>query len=322
MSTEPPPPVAAPGPPEFGLAGRVDRWVRRVLLALGDYTRRVWDSSGEDGIFFLAGGIAFNILLAVVPFVALLIAGLTFVLGLSPDASLSEVIALVDRFLPPHVESAQAPLHTLIGDLVSARGSLGFWGAVTYIWFSTRLFGSLRTVLADIFDIETDRGILSGKWFDVRITVYSTALLLAWIALSLYLAVARSRGLNLAMALGLRVDVMGQLEYAIGRAVAFAFVVAIFFSLYKVLPNRKIRWRQALVGAIASSVLLEVARNLWTSYTRSFDPGSVYTGTLYALVSVVFWVYYAALIFILGGEVAQAHELRRVRRLQRARFDA
>jgi membrane protein len=240
---------------------------------------------------------------------------------LSEDASIAEVVALVDRFLPPHAATAETPVHRIIADVVAARDSLGVYGALLYVWFSTRLFGSLRTVLADIFDIETDRSILSGKWFDVRITVYSTILLLAWVALSLYLAVARSRGLGILADAGVQAEVMGQVEYAAGRAIAFGFVVAILFSLYKVLPNRRIRWRQALVGAVSSAVLLEVARNLWTAYTKSFDPGSVYSGTLYALVSVVFWVYYAALMFILGGEVAQAHELRRVRRLQRARFD-
>jgi membrane protein len=35
---------------------------------------------------------------------------------------------------------------------------------------------------------------------------------------------------------------------------------------------------------------------------------------------VVVWLYYAALIFILGGEVGQVYELRRVRRLQREVF--
>ncbi|MCC6318711.1 MAG: YihY/virulence factor BrkB family protein [Gemmatimonadaceae bacterium] len=316
-------PVDAPSPRTRAhtVVTRARRAIVAFAAALGDYVRRVWLSSGEDRIFFLAGGIAFNLMLAAVPFVLLLIAGLTVVLGLSTDASVSEVIALADRFLPPHLESANAPLHRFITDVVASRRSIGAWGLVVYIWASTRLFGSLRTVLADIFDIETERGVLIGKWFDVRITVYSSILLLVWIALSLYLAVARTRGLNALMAVGLRQDVMGAVEYAIGRAIAFAFVVLIFFSLYKVLPNRKIRWRQAMVGALSSAVLLELARNAWTAVTRSFDPGSVYTGTLYALISVVFWVYYASMIFVLGGEVAQAQELRRVRRLQRARFD-
>jgi membrane protein len=319
-----PAPLESPrsGSPGIDWLERGRRLAVAVGAALTDYGRRVWVSSGEDRIFFLAGGIAFNLMLAAVPFVLLLISGLTYVLGLSADASVSEVIALADRFLPPHAETAEAPLHRLIGDVVASRGSLGIYGALVYVWASTRLFGSLRTVLADIFDIETDRGILSGKWFDVRITVYSSILLLAWIALSLDLAVARTRGLNLLMAVGLRQDVMGAVEYAVGRAIAFVFVILIFFSLYKVLPNRKIRWRQAMVGALTSATLLELARNAWTAYTRSFDPGSVYTGTLYAIVSIVFWVYYAALIFVIGGEVAQAQELRRVRRMQRARFDA
>jgi membrane protein len=43
----------------------------------------------------------------------------------------------------------------------------------------------------------------------------------------------------------------------------------------------------------------------------------MYRGTLTAIVFVVVWCYYAALIFILGGEVGQVFELRRVRKLQR-----
>jgi membrane protein len=52
-------------------------------------------------------------------------------------------------------------------------------------------------------------------------------------------------------------------------------------------------------------------------YTQTFNPASLYTGTLTAIVVVVVWCYYAALIFILGGEVGQVFQLRRVRRLQR-----
>lgn len=320
---------ASPGneaPRHSSFSGLRDRvlglWprVQRFADAVADYARRVWVSSGEDNVFFLAGGIAFNILLASVPFVLLCITGLTYLLNLSPDASVNEVLALMDRFLPPHRETPDAPVHRIISDILGARGTIGIYGTLGYIWLSTRLFGSLRTVLANIFDIESDRGIIAGKWFDARITIYSSTLFVAYVALTLYLAVARSRGLNLLMALGLRDNVMGLVEYAIGRVLAFSVVVLILFSLYKFLPNRRIRWRQALIGAVSSAILLEIARNLWTAYTRSFNPGSVYTGTLYALVSIVFWVYYAALIFVIGGEIAQASHLRRVRRMQRTQF--
>jgi membrane protein len=38
------------------------------------------------------------------------------------------------------------------------------------------------------------------------------------------------------------------------------------------------------------------------------------------MVVVVFWTYYAALVFILGGEVGQVYELRRTRKRQREVF--
>lgn len=288
---------------------------------LRDYAKRVWVNSGEDDIFFLASGIAFNILLAAVPFVLLVISGVTYALGLTPDASLARVSILLDRFLPPHPETTETGVHRLIGDIIGARQQLGIYSALTFIWFSTRLFGSLRTVLAEIFDIQTPRGVVDGKLFDVKMTVYSTALLVSYLVINVYVAVATTRGQSFLAEVGLRQDVMGELGYIIGRLIAFLFLVATFFALYKYLPNRRIRVQQALVGSLTTAFLFEAARNLWTAYTTSFDPGSFYTGTIYALISLVFWVYYSALIFIIGGEVAQAHELRRVRRLQRETFE-
>jgi len=314
-SPAPPPTLGAP--PRATLHASPAVVVGRIWDAFSDYVRRVWVNSSEDDIFFLAGGIAFNILLAALPFVLLVITGLVYALSLTPDASVVEVRALINRFIPPHTAATEEALTRILTDVIASRGALGIWGAMTFVWFSTRLFGSLRTVLAEIFDIETSRGIISGKWFDVQITVYATILLVVYFALSTYLALASSRGVSLLVDVGLREDVMGQVEYYVGRLIALALMVATFFALYKYLPNRRIRWQQALVGAISSGILLEIARNLWVVVTRSFDPGSLYTGTLYVIVSLVFWVYYAALLFIIGGEVSQAHELRRVRRLQR-----
>jgi membrane protein len=75
-----------------------------------------------------------------------------------------------------------------------------------------------------------------------------------------------------------------------------------------------------MIAATFCSVMFEIARNLFTAYVQNFNPGSLYTGTLTAIVVAVVWVYYASVIFILGGEVGQVAELRRVRRMQREVF--
>lgn len=293
----------------------------RVAWTLRDYAKRVWDNSGEDNIFFLAGGIAFNTILAAVPFFLLLVAGLGYLLDQSAEVSIHEVSALVDRLLPPGIKPGPLAIQTILTDIISARGSIGLYSAILFVWFSTRLFGSLRSVLGEVFDIETGRGIIDGKLFDIKVTVASSVLLVAYTALSAYLAFATSRSVAALGELGVRDDVMGSLEYSIGRALAFLFIVLMFFGLYKVLPSRRIRWQTALLAALFTSTLFEVARNLFTAYVQSFNPGSIYTGTLTAAVVIIIWIYYAAMLFVLGGEVAQVYELRRVRRHQREVFE-
>src|SRR5829696_5542350 len=84
---------------------------RPFYISLGwtvrDYAKRVWDNSGEDNVLFLAGGVTFNLILAALPFILLLAAGLTFLLpylvrGAASADSLETVAGFIDRLLPEH----------------------------------------------------------------------------------------------------------------------------------------------------------------------------------------------------------------------------
>jgi len=159
------------------------------------------------------------------------------------------------------------------------------------------------------------------KIFDLKITVLASLLFAANTVLSAYLTLATTRGVSALSRLGIAKDVMGTLEFYVGWTLAFAVLVLMFFSLYKFLPVRRVRWQAALLGAAFASTMFELAKYGFTAFLESFNPGSLYTGTLYVIVIMVTWVYYAAVIFILGGEVGQVYELRRVRRLQRETFE-
>ncbi|HET7632228.1 MAG TPA: YihY/virulence factor BrkB family protein [Gemmatimonadaceae bacterium] len=290
------------------------RWAAR------DYVARLWDNARDNNILFLASGIAFDVLLASVPFVITLVSGVSYVLGLSTATSSAEVTALLDRMLPPQSAALRLPVHRIVDDALNANHSVGLWSFLIFILLSTRLFASLRTVLADVFDIDTTRGLIGGKLFDVKMTLLATVLFGANTILSAYLAVARVRGIDLLGQLGLRQDVMGSLEYTLGRIVAFLFLALMFFAIYRYLPARRVRWQTAAVASTFTSVLFEVARQLFSILVRHYNPGSAYTGALAAIIVVVVWVYYSAIVFILGGEVGQVFELRRTRRRQREVF--
>lgn len=297
---------------------------RSALVTLGwtlrDYAKRVWDNSGEDNALFLAGGIAFNLILAALPFVLLLGTGLTYLVQVTHIGGINstdEVRQFIDSLLPAHDGSGGSPYDKILDDLLRTRRSVGIASAIGFIWFSTRLFGSLRTVLASVFDIETERSIVAGKIFDVKITVLSTLLFVASVTITTYVQLAVSSGSSLLQNLGLEQAVMNSVVAWLLQVLAVLFIVLMFFAIYWYLPIRRVRARAAFVGALFTSVCFELARTAFAYYTRTFNPASMYTGALTAIIIVVVWFYYAALIFILGGEVGQVFELRRVRKLQR-----
>jgi len=245
-----------------------------------------------------------------VPFVLLLMAGLSFLLGSEPAEAAATVTALIERLLPNDAPSASELLRTIMSDVLATRGAVTVYSAIGFAWFSTRLFGSLRSVLALIFD-GSDRGIVAGKLFDFAATIVATLIVAVYVVFSAYLDLATTRGLAFLREVGLREDAMSGLAYVTGRLLAVSVVLALFYALYRSLPRRRPTVTVSLVGAASATVLFELARNAFALVLRHMDPGSLYTGTIAAIVAVVFWTYYSAFLFLIGGEVAQAYDLRR-----------
>lgn len=292
------------------------RWAAR------DYLARMWDNAYEDNVFFLASGISFDVLLASVPFAITMVSGVTFLLNLSPATSTAQITDVIDRMLPPHSDALGLPVHRIIDAALHSHHSLGIWSALIFIFLSTRLFASLRAVLGEIFDVESNRGLVAGKLFDVKMTLLATLLFCANTIISAYLSVAQSQGIAFLQRIGLGPEAMGSIEYFVQRGVAFVFLLFMFFAIYRYVPARRVPWKAALVASLFTSLLFEVAKQLFSLFVRQFDTASVYTGAFAAIVIVVVWVYYSAIVFILGGEVGQVYELRRTRRRQREVFTA
>jgi membrane protein len=283
--------------------------------AVADYLRRIWHHSADDDLLFLASGVAFGILLAALPFALLVMSGLATLLNETPERTALSVHQLLDTLLPRHADAAEQSVHALVDGILKTRSALGIWGAIGYFWFTARLFGALRSALSQVLDFGTQRGVVAGKLHDFRLTVVATVLITCYLALTAYVAIATSRGVQFLVNLGLRSEVMSGLDYAFGRLLAFILIVALIFLLYRFIPVRGIPTRAALVGALTASIMFELTRLAYARLTDFLSPATIYTGTLYTIVSVVFWVYYVAIIFLLGGEVARVYEIRNANRV-------
>lgn len=292
--------------------------LRRTFRDIGDFSARVYHKSGNDDIFFLAGGIAFNFLLAAIPFLLLLIAAIGYFLQgavADPQATVEGYISEILPLSPAVVEFTR----TMVGEVVGERNRFGLLGVLLLIWVSTRLIGSLRSALRSVFDIREDRGIVAGKIFDAKMVVIAGTLFVANTAITIALEAAQTYGIEL-LGLADRGE-LRTMQAVYAQAIAYAFIFLMFVLIYRYLPARRIPWRIALVAASFTGVVFELLKAVFAWYVANIANYTSAYGTLATFVVLVFWIYYSAVVFVVGGEVGQVYELHRIRRRQRELLD-
>jgi len=295
------------------------RWERLSSArdAFLDFVRGVYKKADADNIAFLAGAIAFNILVAAAPLIlaALGIAGT--ILRLQQTDPTETLLRYIFEGLPPVSEEFQAMVGRILRELVEQSTGLLSIGTVFFAWLSTRLIGTLRTALREVFDIQQGRGIIAGKLFDMKMVIAAGTLLALNVGITVTVELVARFGLD---AIGISTGDLRPFQLFYGRLVALLSIWAMFLLMYRYLPPRKIHWSTAIVAATFAAVLFELLKLAFGWFvTNVADYRSIY-GNLATLVVLILWIYYSAAVFILGGEVGQVFAMRRIRRQQKERL--
>jgi membrane protein len=277
-----------------------------------DDVRTIWEQSQRQDILFVAGALAYATLLAGVPFALLLVSAVGYILGAAPAVSNDVLLNFLGNLVPTETARAALPfVRSVLLDAQASRGSVGIIGFLLFAFFSTRLFGALRAALVVVFEIDRGRGILVGKLFDLVYVLVGTLVLVLYLALNLLVVAGSGWGVRILAAAGLSVEVAGVVPSFVSQLLLLGFLALTFTGLYKFLPNRRVHWSSAAWGGLWGAVLFELVRNIiFTLVWRLVGPSTLYSGTLAVVVVIVFWIYYASVIFVVGGAVARAHERR------------
>ncbi|CAN5760845.1 hypothetical protein BH23GEM6_BH23GEM6_27960 [soil metagenome] len=292
--------------------------LQRLLRGVLDFSRRVYHKAGQDDIFFLAGGIAFNVLLAAIPFLLLIIAAIGFILQANVEDPQQAAVDYVVRILPASQRVIEFT-REVIDEVIGGRARFTVLGGVLLIWVSTRLFGSLRSALRGVFDVQEDRGIIQGKIFDAKMVVVAGLLFVGNTAITISLEAAQTYGVRL---IGMSEDATIQAFQAyFAQLLAYAFIFLMFMLIYRYLPARRVPWRVALVAASFTALVFEAMKSLFALWVANFGNMTTTYGIAATGVILIFWIYYTAVVFVLGGVVGQVYELHRIRRRQRELLD-
>lgn len=271
------------------------------------YGKNLWRKASRDQIFFLSSGITFNVLVTIVPLLLISISILGHLIE-SSTAARERILGFIARVMPLASAEAESLLYSLVED----RGLFAILGLVGLIWASTRLFGSLRTVLEIVFEIppEDRLGIVQGKIHDIKLVVVVGTLFLLTISLTTTLRWVKNYGVGF---LGLDPFDIGWVTSITSGLLAFVITYLMFYFVYRYAPDRWIPRTDAAIAALFSSVLFEVAKQVFVAYLSEFGRFLKLYGSFTNLVIVAFWVYYSSIVFILGGELARISQIQRRR---------
>jgi membrane protein len=245
----------------------------------------------------------------------LLLAAAGLILGPQIEAPRSAVLDWVASLLPV-TEDVTRQLREQLIDVVESSRSVGLISGVLFIWFSTRLFGSLRTVLDSVFDFREGPGILRSKILDIKMVLVATVLLTANIGITTtFLALSRDVLERLPIPAG---PPLALLSYA----TAFGAIFLMFFLIYKTVPATRLGWRTAMTAALVAAVGFELLKAAFGWYVAEVADFTRVFFAFATLVILVVSLYYVAIGFVLGAEVAKVYDLRRTMRRQREAFEA
>lgn len=91
-------------------------------------------------------------------------------------------------------------------------------------------------------------------------------------------------------------------------AILFVVITTLFAIIFKILPDAKIRWKDAFVGASFTAVLFLIGKSLIGLYLGNSDIGVTY-GAAASVVIILLWVYYTSIILYFGAEFTKVYTM-------------
>ncbi len=254
------------------------------------------------GCASLAASLAFFSLLSLFPMVVLLLYGISLFVDQSRIGH-EFLLGFLKGFLPTLGEGLAQQIRQ-ISDLENVRWIV----FVSVAWLGASVFYELDYALHAVFGTSRQRHtLLSTAIAVVLLAGLGGLVIVSYAATQIVEFFVRHAphawGLNLVAVAAHRV----LLTYTLPFGFAFAAVVC----LYRSVPAQRPTWRDAAWGAGTFALLWVAAKFLTTAYMQQASVYSRLYGSVLEVVLLLLWIYYSALLVLLGAVVTHLLQHRR-----------
>ncbi len=277
----------------------------RIWNSIKYYARGLYTYTEEDHCFLLSAGIAFNVLYCVLPLS--LVIFYFFSAALTSGRAVSYVVTYVTESFP--IPVYEGDVRTWLTAELTKIGQestiAGIIGGIALFWLASILFSTLRTSLNAVLNLVSKQSMMIQKLLDFLLMIVVVTLLLASTFLSPVVSVAQQIGTKLLPSW--LATIAGT---TISRLVSLAISIALYGTLFRMLPHERLSRKVILVSAATTVILTEAMRFAFTYYMTHVSAIGTLYGTYAYLIGISLWVYYASLAFLIGAEVGWLYKER------------
>ena len=254
----------------------------------------------DDDAMSRGAAIAYYTIFSIAPLllIATAIAGLFFGEKAVQGAIAEQLEGLLGR---PGAEAVQSMVQ---GAANRTKGTVAtVISVVTLLLTASGVFAELQSALNVIWKAPPPKGdtitrLLVARALAIGLVAATGFLLLVSLMVSAALAAV-------ATWVGGLMPEMTRLLSVANFAVSYLMVTLLFGAIYKILPDRQLRWRDVAVGAAVTAMLFTIGKTLIGWYIGGTGIASAY-GAAGSLMVVLVWVFYSTQVFLLGAEFTKA----------------
>lgn len=246
----------------------------------------------DDEVPAMGAQLTYYLILAIFPFMIFLVS----LIGFTPFTTW-DLLDATKKVLP---QTNSKVLVDWITNVQNNRsGALLSFGIIGSLWSASSGINAIIKALNKAYDEPETRPFWKVKGLSLIVTIVMTLVLVCSLALLVF---GRQLGEWIFKTFALP-DFFDELWAVAQFVIPIVIIALVFTAMYKYVPNRHLKFKEVLPGAIVATVGWIAASGLFAFYVSNFGNYTKTYGSLGGVIVLLTWLYISSIIIVLGGEV-------------------
>jgi membrane protein len=256
------------------------------------YLRVFWERAYRENITGLAAMVAYNLALALFPFVLLVL----FIFGQVIDnADVREAVIRDLQQIFPSAE--QDSLAGVVDRIRESSAAIGVVAALAAIWIGASFWGAMDTAFCRIYHVECRGWVEQKRWALLMLFV-----VILFLPASILVPVAEGVLASSADDLPFGLENVGALRTLGVLTAALLLTFAVCALLYYVVPKGHVPWRGVWPGALFVTLTTAIGNAVFPVYLTQSNIEKL-GGALGFILIALIWFYFVSLALMAGAVI-------------------